>query len=101
MQGIIVHRNFKPLYANNAFAELFGYGSAREIMAMPLLRELVPDDVWPRLESEYDDMMRGAKQSLIGRARGMRKDGHEIWVAITMRVIDWPSKKAGAIPPSC
>ena len=25
--GILVHRNFKPLYANKAFAHLFGYKS--------------------------------------------------------------------------
>jgi PAS domain S-box-containing protein len=95
VQGIIIHRNFKPLYANEAFAHLFGYKDAREIMKMPLLRTLVPDDVWPRLESEYDDMMRGDKPSLIGRSRGLRKDGHEIWVAVTMRVVDWPSGDKG------
>jgi len=94
VQGVIIHRNFKPLYVNKAFAELFGYGTPREIMAMPLLRNLVPDDVWPRLESEYDEMMRGAKRSVVGRARGLRKDGHEIWVSVTMRVVDWQGDAA-------
>ena len=42
---------------------------------MPILRALVPDDVWPRLETEYDEMMRGDKESVIGQARGIRKDG--------------------------
>ena len=94
VQGVIIHRNFKPLYVNHAFAELFGYAHAREIMAMPLLRALVPNDIWPRLESEYGEMMRGAKQSLVGRSRGVRKDGREIWVAVTMRVIDWQDAPA-------
>ncbi|MDR3451042.1 MAG: diguanylate cyclase [Alphaproteobacteria bacterium] len=94
VQGVLIHRNFKPLYANDAFALLFGFKNAREIMELPLLRSLVPDDVWPRLETEYDDMMRGAKDSVIGRARGLRKDGHEIWVAVTMRVVDWGGEAA-------
>jgi len=94
VQGIIIHRNFKPLYANKAFAELFGYASAKEIMSMPLLRSLVPNDIWPRLESEYDDLMRGTKKSVIGQSRGIRKDGHEIWVAVTLRVIDWQGTPA-------
>jgi diguanylate cyclase (GGDEF)-like protein/PAS domain S-box-containing protein len=89
VQGVIIHRNFKPLYANDAFARLFGYRDARDIMKMPLLRKLVPDDVWPRLESEYDDMMRGAKADFVGRSRGLRRDGLEIWVAVTMTVVDW------------
>lgn len=94
VQGIIIHRNFKPLYANKAFAELFGYSTAEEILAMPLLRSLVPNDVWPRLEEEYDEMMRGTKSSVIGRSRGVRKDGQEIWVAVTLRVVDWPGGPA-------
>ncbi len=89
VQGVIVHRNFKPLYANNAFARTFGYKDATEILALPLLRTLVPDDVWPRLEIEYDEMMRGIKESYIGRSRGIRKDGQEIWCAVTLRAVSW------------
>jgi diguanylate cyclase (GGDEF)-like protein/PAS domain S-box-containing protein len=94
VQGVLIHRNFKPLYANSAFAELYGYRSVREILALPLLRSLVPDDIWPRLEIEYDEMMRGARKSIIGRLRGIRKDGREIWVAVTMRVINWQGADA-------
>ncbi len=94
VQGVIIHRNFKPLYVNKAFARLFGYDAARDIMAMPLLRGLVPEDIWPRMETEYDEMIRGSKQSYIGRTRGIHKDGHEIWVAVTMRVVDWQNTPA-------
>ncbi len=94
VQGFIIHRNFKPLYANKAFAEIFGYKNAQEIMVLPLLRALVPDDIWPRLESEYDDLMRGTKLAGINRSRGIRKDGHEIWLTVTTRVIDWQGAPA-------
>src|SRR5580658_8245448 len=87
VQGIVIHRNFKPLYANKAFAELFGYKSAKEILALPLLRPLVPDDAWARIEEEYDDLIRGRKPSFIARARGIRKDGGEIWVTVVQRAI--------------
>lgn len=89
IQGILVHRNFKPLYANKAFANLFGYEKAADIMAMPLLRPLVPEDTWARIEDEYDRLIRGKRQSIITRARGVRKDGREIWTSVTERVIDW------------
>jgi PAS domain S-box-containing protein len=61
---------------------------------MPLLRALVPAEVWPRLEVEYDEMMRGIRPPVVGRARGIHKDGHEIWVAVTMRVVDWQGDPA-------
>jgi len=89
VQGIIVHRNFKPLYANSSFAKLFGYKSAKDIMNLPLLRPLVPEDMWARIEQEYDDLIHGRRKSIVTRARGIRKDGHEIWTAVTERVINW------------
>lgn len=94
VQGIVIHRNFKPLYANKAFAELFGYADHEEILAMPLLRSLIPEDAWPQIEIGYDEMIRGKKKSVIGRAQGVRKDGSEIWIAVTMRVIDWRGASA-------
>jgi diguanylate cyclase (GGDEF)-like protein/PAS domain S-box-containing protein len=89
VQGILVHRNFKPLYANQAFAELFGYKTAKNIMALPLIRPLVPEDMWARVEQEHDDLIRSQKKSVVTRARGIRKDGREIWTAVTQRVINW------------
>jgi diguanylate cyclase (GGDEF)-like protein/PAS domain S-box-containing protein len=89
VQGILIHRNFKPLYANRAFAELFGYKSPKDILSMPILRPLVPQDSWARIEEEYDDLIRGRKPSFIARARGIKQDGSEIWLAVTQRVIDW------------
>ena len=94
VQGVIIHRNFKPLYANKAFAELFGYAGVKEVMELPLLRELVPADLWPRMEAEYDEMMRGTKKSLIGRSRGICKDGAEIWVSVILQRIDWEGQPA-------
>jgi diguanylate cyclase (GGDEF)-like protein/PAS domain S-box-containing protein len=93
-QGVIIHRNFKPLYANEAFAKLFGYETAKDILAMPLLRPLVPDDLWPRLEVEYDEMIHGSKKSMFGRSRGVRKNGQEFWAAVTLCVVEWPDGPA-------
>src|SRR5262249_12183143 len=85
VQGILVHRNFKPLYANQAFAELFGYKNAKEILELPLIRPLVPEDVWPRVEEDYNTLIRGEKKSSVRRMRGKHRNGHEIWLALTER----------------
>jgi len=89
IQGILIHRNFKPLYVNESFARLYGYSSAQEVMGLPLLRPLIPDDMWARLEKEYDDLMHGIQRNPITRARGIHKQGHEFWTSVTERVIDW------------
>lgn len=97
VQGILVHRNFKPLFANEAFAHLFGYKSAKDIMRLPLLRSLIPDDRWPQVEADYDDLIRGRKGPVISRARGIRKDKREIWLAVTQRAMLWNGKPAAEI----
>ncbi|MDD3182783.1 MAG: sensor domain-containing diguanylate cyclase [Alphaproteobacteria bacterium] len=94
VQGVLVHSNFKPLYANRAFAHLFGYDKAEEITAMPLIRPLYPHDIWPEVEQEYNDLVRGDKIAPISRIKGLRRDGQEIWLACTKRVIDWHGSKA-------
>ena len=97
VQGILVHRNFKPLYANEAFAKLFGYGSSKDILAMPIIRPLIPAEMWARAEQEYSDLMHGRKKSVFARLRGIRKDGREIWIAATERCIDWHGTPAAHV----
>ncbi|MDX2027647.1 MAG: diguanylate cyclase [Alphaproteobacteria bacterium] len=94
VQGVVIHRNFKPLYANRAFARLFGYKSAKDILELPLLRPLIPEDRWARVEEEYDELIRGKRKSVITRARGIRKGGQEIWLAVTEQLIMWGGTKA-------
>ncbi len=95
--GVLIHSNFKPLFANQSFAHLFGYKSAKEIMAMPLIRPLVPPDHWARIEDEYTELIRGRREPSLLRVRGIRKDKKELWVAILERVIEWEGKTAVAI----
>ncbi len=94
VQGILVHRNFKPLYVNKAFAKLFGYRSKKAIMDMPIIRPLYPEQDWPMIEDEYDNFIHGERKSSIGRILGQNKKGDEIWVSATKRLIDWDGAPA-------
>ncbi|MDD3028756.1 MAG: diguanylate cyclase [Alphaproteobacteria bacterium] len=94
VQGILIHHNFKPLYANKSFADLFGFSSAQDVLALPLIRPLIPDDLWPQMEIEYDEMIRGIKPPSIGRGRALRRDGQEFWISLARDIIDWNGQKA-------
>ncbi|MDH4248548.1 MAG: PAS domain S-box protein, partial [Deltaproteobacteria bacterium] len=41
LQGIIIHRGFKPLFVNKAFAEIFGFASPRELLAVENLESYI------------------------------------------------------------
>jgi diguanylate cyclase (GGDEF)-like protein/PAS domain S-box-containing protein len=94
VQGILVHRNFKPLYANDAFAKLFGYRNAAAVLGLPLLKPLIPDDMWAQVEEEYGDLVRGRRKAVIARSRAIKKDGSEFWMAVTKRAIMWHGEHA-------
>ncbi|MBV8060327.1 MAG: sensor domain-containing diguanylate cyclase [Alphaproteobacteria bacterium] len=89
VEGVLIHSNFKPLYANKALAQLFGYKKPEELLALPILRPLIPKDFWARAEHEYDDLIKGRVPGITGRMLLQRKDGSEFWLAGTQRRIDW------------
>lgn len=94
VQGIMVHSNFKPLYVNDAFAALFDYDAPDEIMDLPLIRCLYPLDEWPQVESNYEALLRDYNPKQVVRMRGIKRNGEEIWLSTTHRVIDWHGEKA-------
>ncbi|MBI1273727.1 MAG: diguanylate cyclase [Alphaproteobacteria bacterium] len=89
VQGVVVHQNFRAVYANEAFARLFGFKSAREVLAMPLLRPLVPPENWAMVEQRNAALLRGKNIPPINRERAQTIDGRELWINATRRVIDW------------
>lgn len=88
-QGVLVHHNFKPLYANRAFAKLLGYKSPKDILGLPILRPLFTADMWAQAEHEYDELVNKRKSSAVVRMPLIHKKGHEAWVAGTQSGIDW------------
>ncbi|MDD2326208.1 MAG: sensor domain-containing diguanylate cyclase [Alphaproteobacteria bacterium] len=89
VQGILIHSNFKPLFVNNAFARLFGYDKPEELLALPLIRPLFPAELWPEIELEYNRFIRGDTSTQISRMMGTGRDGTDIWLSTTKRIIDW------------
>ena len=88
-QGILVHSNFKPIYANEAFAKLLGYKTPKEILGLPILRPLFTQDMWAQVEHDYDELVNQRKQSTTVRMPLLNKQGNEVWVAGTQNGIDW------------
>ena len=88
--GVCIHRNFRPLYANDSFATLFGYAHAQDILALPLLRPLVPEENWAQMETDYGLLTQGKGKKLpLLRRRMLTRDGKEVWLALTQRRTAW------------
>ncbi len=88
IQGTIIHRDFRAVYSNEAFAAIFGIGVA-DVMTLPSLLSLVPPEEQRKLLDNYDHLMSTGQPTGRRRLRARRPDGGCLWVELTGRRVDW------------
>jgi len=91
-QGVLVHRNHKALYANQALAALYGYASAEEILALESTELLFPPK--DRGSERHEARLRGEDVPTDHEYLGLRKNGQEIWVNSRSFLVDWDGEPA-------
>ncbi|MEX2454549.1 MAG: PAS domain S-box protein, partial [Rhodospirillaceae bacterium] len=93
-QGVLLHVDFQPVFANAALAEMFGYDSADEILAFESVLDLVSPEFRELWRQNRDFRLEGLRVPESYEFRGLRKDGSEIWVHITVRIVNWEGRTA-------
>jgi PAS domain S-box-containing protein len=89
VQGVLIHDGSKTIFANQAYAEIFGHQNAGEILA----QDSPFDHLMPH---EQDRIKEYSKSRLVGddvptayEFEGLRKDGLPVWLDNRVRVITW------------
>jgi PAS domain S-box-containing protein len=90
-QGILVHRNHKPLYANQALADMYGFESPDEFLTIESTKSLTHRDYYV---GNHIKRMAGEKLHASREAMAIRKDGSEIWEERQAFVINWDGEQA-------
>ena len=83
LEAKLAHRNFAPLYANRAFADMFGFDSPEEVLAQPSLIRVF--DAAARADGAPD----WRNSALYGRRLLHRRDGSPFRAEIYARAVDW------------
>ena len=94
LQGILVHRDLKPLYANDAFCRIFGFTSIEDVLLLPSIEQLAHNDDQERVRSRAHMRAAGEDISTLTQLRGRRIDGTEIWFETMGRTIQWDGDDA-------
>lgn len=94
IQGILVQRDQKPLFVNHAFARMFGFNAAEEILRMENLAPLVHPDERARQTDYRNHRMRGEPAPAQYQARGVKNDGSTIWLDNFVTLVDWGDSPA-------
>ncbi len=92
--GIVIDTDGKPLFANQAFAQIFGYRSPDEILKMRSLDRLyTPNDV-ERICGYRKCRAEGAAAPTHYEFEGVKRNGTPIWLETRVRVINWKGESA-------
>ena len=93
-QGVLLHVDFRPVFANDALADMFGYDSKEEILALDSILSLVAPDQWEQWRENRELRLQGLDVSESYEFSGVKKDGSRIWLHITVRVVAWEAHTA-------
>ncbi len=94
IQGVLIHRNDRPLFANQALADTFGYDSPEEILALSSIKELKAKHEQERLKQYSLARLRDESAPVRYEFEGLRKDGTSIWCENFVSVIIWNGEPA-------
>ncbi len=95
IQGIFIHRDFRPLFVNQAFAHMLGYESAEELLAsMKSIEEHHAPHERARIRGYKEARLRGEEAPVRYEYDALRKDGSIVTLQNFVRVINWEGETA-------
>ena len=94
LQGILIHRDWQPIFANDALARIFGYPEANAILELDNVRELYAEHERDRLKMFNKTRLAGGEVPEIYEFEALRADGTSIWIQTTVRVVNWNGERA-------
>ena len=94
IEGIVIDRVGKPLFANQAYADIFGYDSPDEILGLESLSVLYPPGERERIEKYRSARMAAEYAPSEYDFQGVRKDGSGIWLTNMARLVTWDGEDA-------
>jgi PAS domain S-box-containing protein len=88
IQGILIHRDDRPLFVNDAWSQIFGYSPAEVREASTTLDFAAPEE-HERLQGYREARMTGDSAPTRYEYKGLRKNGTTVWLENNVRVVDW------------
>ena len=94
LQGIVVHRHFKPLMVNPAFVRIIGAKSVAEVMAMESFKFIIPEYNQEHASNLHYQLISGDIENTNSVVENIRLDGKSRFFQLFESVIDWDGELA-------
>ncbi len=93
-QGILVHRDFKPLFVNQSWVKLQGAESAKQVLAMESIIPLLREETVPDVKQHYRELIETKRSGASTVVENIGLDGVSRFFNIYDNVMLWQGEKA-------
>ncbi len=93
IQGVLIHRDHRPLFVNQQWASIHGY-SREEILNMDSIIPLISPRDKSRLIAYKDARSQGKNAPVNYEYEGIRKDGSLVWLENRVMTVQWKGQPA-------
>ncbi|WP_165399009.1 sensor domain-containing diguanylate cyclase [Shewanella maritima] len=101
VQGVLVHQHFKPLFCNQAYANILGFDYPEQVLALESIISVIhPDFQKQRITvTEVLDDHEGNKLAASPKTeiKCIKPNGEEVWVELIERNIEWEGQSASQV----
>lgn len=94
IQGTVIHRDWIALFANQACADMLGYASPDEIMALKSIMEFCAPREHSRLRGYAERRIRGEYAPAHYEIEAIRKDGSTRILQVAVSLTSWKRERA-------
>lgn len=94
VQGLLIMRDFVPLFANDAYAHLLGYDSADEFLKLGTLRDRYAPHERKRISGFWKNRIKGKPAPDEYEVEMLHKNGGLVIVHNVLRTISWEGSPA-------
>ena len=94
IQGVLIHRDDEPLFANQVVADIFGFDGPEDIVALPTIEVLGAKHERLRLRAYGVARLRREASPERYEFEGVRKDGSPVWLENFVKVVVWHGERA-------
>jgi PAS domain S-box-containing protein len=94
IQGLIVHVGAKPIFANQAIANLLGYDSPHDMLGVESFEDFLCPSAFQAIRAIATTSKRGDPLPETVEMGMLRRDGVPVWVEARPTVVDWDGRPA-------
>lgn len=93
VQGVVIHESRKPIFANQSYADILGYDSPKEILALGDMELIYAPGEHARLRAYHMARKEGRPAPSQYEFEAIRKDGTTAVLQNVVRMVEWDGKK--------